>query len=59
MFKDCRGLTLTTASEQAAAALDHAIDGLGYHADMMPGVAALPAADPEFGLVHCLKGYCS
>jgi hypothetical protein len=57
MFKDCRGLTLTTALEQAAAASDQAIDRyLGYHADMMPRVAALLGADPEFGPVHCLKG---
>src|SRR5471030_216051 len=58
MFKDCRALTLTTASGQAAAAFDHAVDGyLGYRADMMPRMAALLAADPDFGLAHCLKGY--
>jgi hypothetical protein len=27
MFRDCRGLPLTTVSEQAAAALDHVVDG--------------------------------
>jgi hypothetical protein len=58
MFKDCRGLTLTTVSEQAAAAFDHAIDGyLAYRVDMMPRMEALLAADPDFGLAHCLKGY--
>ena len=58
MFKDCRGLPLTTASEQAAAAFDHAIDGyLGYRADMPDRMEALLAADPDFGLAHCLKGY--
>ncbi|MGD0103931.1 MAG: tetratricopeptide repeat protein [Rhodopila sp.] len=58
MFKDCRGLPLTTVSEQAAAAFDHAIDGyLGYRADMQVRMDALLAADPDFGLAHCLKGY--
>jgi tetratricopeptide (TPR) repeat protein len=58
MFKDCRGLTITTASEPAAAAFDYAIDGyLGYRVDMMPRMEALLAVDPHFGLAHCLKGY--
>lgn len=58
MLKDCRGLTLTTASPEAAAAYDHAVDGyLGYRADMAARVKALLAADPEFGLAHSLTGY--
>jgi hypothetical protein len=58
MHRDCRGLALTTVSEQAAAAFDHAIDGyLGYRADMVRRMEALAAADPDFGLAHCLKGY--
>ena len=58
MFQDCRGLVLTTVSAQAAAAFDHAIDGyLGYRADMAARMQALLAADPDFGLAHCLKGY--
>ncbi|MDR3530040.1 MAG: tetratricopeptide repeat protein [Rhodopila sp.] len=58
MFKDCRGLTLTTVSEQAAAAFDHAVDGyLGYRVDMAARMEVLLAADPDFGLAHCLKGY--
>ena len=58
MFKDCRGLMLTTASEAAAAAFDHAIDGyLGYRADMAARLQALLTADPDFGLAHCFKGY--
>src|ERR1700733_13692711 len=58
MFKDCRGLTLTAVSEQAAIAFDHAIDGyLAYRVDMMSRMEALLAADPDFGLAHCLKGY--
>jgi hypothetical protein len=58
MFKDCRGLPVTTVSEQAVAAFDHAIDGyLGYRADMMRRLEALLTADPNFGLAQCLKGY--
>lgn len=58
MLQDCRGLALTTVSEQAAAAFDHAVDGyLGYRADMAARMEALLAADPDFGLAHCLKGY--
>jgi tetratricopeptide (TPR) repeat protein len=58
MARDCRGLQLTTQSDTAAAAFDHAIDGyLAYRADMMARMEALLAADPDFGLAHCLKGY--
>jgi hypothetical protein len=58
MFKDCRGLALTTVSGQAVAAFDHAIDGyLGYRADMAARMQTLLAADPDFGMAHCLKGY--
>ncbi|HEY4171934.1 MAG TPA: tetratricopeptide repeat protein, partial [Rhodopila sp.] len=58
MLQDCRGLALTTVSAQALAAFDHAVDGyLGYRADMAARMEALLAADPDFGLAHCLKGY--
>lgn len=58
MVRDCRGLQLTTQSDAAAAAFDHAVDGyLAYRADMMARMQALLAADPDFGLAHCLKGY--
>ena len=58
MFQDCRGLPLTTVSEQAAIAFDHAVDGyLEYRADMPARMEALLAADPDFGLAHCLMGY--
>ncbi len=58
MVRDCRGLQLTTQSDAAGAAFDHAIAGyLAYRADMMPRLQALLAADPTFGLAHCLKGY--
>jgi tetratricopeptide (TPR) repeat protein len=58
MFQDCRGLPLTVASEAAAAAYDHAIDGyLGYRTDMRPRMEALFAADPACAMAHCLQGY--
>ncbi len=57
MFKDCRGLPLTTVSQQAAVAFDHAVDGyLGYRADMPARMEAVLGADPDFGLAHCLDG---
>jgi tetratricopeptide (TPR) repeat protein len=58
MFKDCRGLPLTTASDEAATAFDHAIDGyLAYRVDLPDRMEALLAADPACGLAYCLKGY--
>ena len=58
MFKDCRGLPLTTASEKAAAAFDSAIDGyLAYRVDLPNRMEALLSADPGCGLAYCLKGY--
>jgi hypothetical protein len=60
MVTDCRGLQLTTQSDTAAAAFDDAIEGyLAYRADMMSRMQALLAADTDFGLAHCLKGYLS
>jgi len=57
MFQDGRGLALTTESEEAVVAFDRAIDGyLGYRADMKPRMDALLAADPGFGMAHCLQG---
>ena len=57
MFKDCRGLSLTTVSEQAVARFDHAVDGyLGY-----PRRYGRPdgGAAGRYGvrLAHCLRGY--
>jgi tetratricopeptide (TPR) repeat protein len=58
MLKDCRGLALTTASEQAVARFDDAIDGyLGYRADMATRMEAVLQADTDFGMAHCLRGY--
>ncbi|MGE0417596.1 MAG: tetratricopeptide repeat protein [Acetobacteraceae bacterium] len=58
MYQDIRGLAVTTASHDAATAFDHVIDGyVRYRADLPQRMAALLAADPEFGLAHCLRGY--
>ena len=58
MFKDARGLTITAASAEAAAAYDRVIDGyLTYAADIPARMAALTVLDPECPMLHCLKGY--
>ncbi|MGE4048920.1 MAG: tetratricopeptide repeat protein, partial [Acetobacteraceae bacterium] len=58
MYKDKRGLDITAASAEAVAAFDTAVDGyLTYRADIPQRMAAVFAADPEFGLAHTLKGY--
>src|SRR5262249_3232676 len=58
MQHDNRGLPLTTASAQAAAAYDHLITGyLTQRNDTGSRLAALFAADPDCVLAHCMKGY--
>ena len=58
MHQDIHGLPISTASQAAAAAFDHAVLGyLKYRADMAARLGAVLAADGEFGLAHCLKGY--
>ena len=58
MRHDARGLALSTDSDAAAAAFDHAIAGyLTYRADLPARMQALLAADPGFALAHCLQGY--
>jgi tetratricopeptide (TPR) repeat protein len=58
MGQDIRGLTITTASDAAVAAFDHAIEGyLRYRADIPARMAAVFAADPYIAMGHCLKGY--
>jgi tetratricopeptide (TPR) repeat protein len=60
MHHDMHGLPISTASAEAAAAFDHAILGyMKFRADMAARLDALLAADPEFGLAHCLKGYAA
>jgi tetratricopeptide (TPR) repeat protein len=58
MHHDMHGLPISTASTEAAAAFDRALTGyLKYRADAGQRLAAVFAADGEFGLAHCLKGY--
>lgn len=58
MRHDAQGLAVTAGCDAAVSALDAAIDGyLTYRADTPERLARLLAADPEFGLAHCLKGY--
>jgi len=58
MHRDAQGLALTTASATAAEAWSHTLAGyLGYRADTGARLAATLAADPAFGLAHCLSGY--
>ncbi len=58
MHQDIHGLPISTASDAAAAAFDRTVLGyLKYRADLPARLAEVFAADGEFGLAHCLKGY--
>jgi tetratricopeptide (TPR) repeat protein len=58
MFRDQHGLTISTSSMEAAAGLDRTILAyLKYRADTQEHLARTLAADPRFGLAHCLSGY--
>ena len=58
MRHDAQGLVISTSSAAAAAAFDHVIAGyLKYRLDLPQRMKALMAADPEFGLAHCVQGY--
>src|SRR5436190_5629472 len=58
MLKDAHGLSISTSSEQAAAAFDRTIESyLKARLDAREHLTELLNADPEFGLAHCLKGY--
>jgi hypothetical protein len=58
MRHDAHGLAVSTDSDAAVAAFDHLVAGyLKYRADLPDRLAALLAADPEWGLAHCVKGY--
>ena len=58
MYQDFHGLPVSTASAQAAAAFDRVTLGyLKYRADLPARMSELFAADGEFALAHCLKGY--
>jgi hypothetical protein len=58
MHQDIHGLPISTASAQAASAFDRTVLGyLKYRADVAARLAEVFAADGEFALAHCLKGY--
>src|ERR1044072_6860828 len=58
MHRDMHGLPISTASPGAAAAFDRTLAGyLKYRADVAGRLGEALAADGEFGLAHCLKGY--
>jgi tetratricopeptide (TPR) repeat protein len=58
MHQDIHGLPISTASAQAAAAFDRTVLGyLKYRADVAARLAEVFAADGDFALAHCLKGY--
>ena len=58
MHQDIHGLPISTASQAAAAAFDHAVLGyLKYRADTPARLTALLEADPDFALAHCMQGY--
>ncbi|MGC1817047.1 MAG: tetratricopeptide repeat protein [Casimicrobiaceae bacterium] len=58
MHLDARGLPLSTASPEAAAAFDHLVAGyLTQRADTPDRLEAVLQADPDFALAHCMQGY--
>jgi tetratricopeptide (TPR) repeat protein len=58
MRRDTHGLPITTSSAEAAAAFDRTVLAyLKYRADTPDHLAQTLAADPEFPLAYCLKGY--
>jgi hypothetical protein len=58
LLKDQHGLTMSTSSAEAAANFDGTVLAyLKYRADTPQHLARTIAADPEFGLAHCLTGY--
>lgn len=58
MPRDAQNHVVTTTSEEAVSAYDHAVEGyLRYRADTAQRLAVLLAADPEFGMAQVLKGY--
>ena len=57
-MKDLHGLTISTSSAEAGAAMERALSSfLKFRLDAREHLSRCLAADPEFGLAHCLKGY--
>lgn len=58
MRSDKRGIPLTTDSDEAAAAYDETIENyLEFRLAATPSLKKLLAADPDFAMGHCLKGF--
>ena len=58
MLKDQQGLTISTSSIEAAVGFDRTVNAyLKYRTDASQHLAGTLAADPAFGLAHCLAGY--
>jgi tetratricopeptide (TPR) repeat protein len=57
MPHDVHGLPITTSAEAGAAFDRTVLAYLKYRADTPDHLKQTLAADPEFGLAHCLKGY--
>ena len=58
MQRDERGLPLSTDGADAAALFDRAVEHyLKFYADTMALVGQMLAADPQFALGQCFKGY--
>src|SRR5262249_32191735 len=56
--KDLHGLTMSTSSADAGAAMERALlSFLKFRLDAREHLSRCLAADPQFGLAHCLKGY--
>src|SRR6516165_7504894 len=56
--KDVHGLTVSTSSAEAGAAMEGALSSfLKFRLDAREHLSRSLAADPEFSLAHCLKGY--
>jgi hypothetical protein len=57
-MRDIHGLPITSSSAEASAAFDRTVLAyLKYRADTPDHLGRTLAADPEFGLAHCMKGY--
>ena len=58
MYTDVRGLALSTESEAAASAYDEAVENyFEYRLETGKSVKRALAADPDFAMAHCLRGY--
>ena len=58
MRNDWHGLQLTTVSDAAVAAFDHAVKGyVTYESDTPQRIGRLMEAAPDFAMAHVFKGY--